>query len=435
MLQRILLALLQVWSIVSLSTGLRAGANTHRIWPRGVLNGGLEALVSKYDPVPRFGCIGSIASVPVPQSADSVADITLEWPMPSRMEVLQSLYGRASTGSQGISLPQLFQWTLEHSFLNRRRARALLPPDPVADCLMDLFNISLSLSPVGFERFVGVYERLMRLVRSEYAAGTFPLLDPAGHVEWRNCSLRDWYPPEHAIVYNVSGAMEARRFDLTRPLAGEVTYSDEQLRRTAPDDTALAGAVYMPANPSNPGFDSVTFVRDHGGGAGNSGPLVAVLSEQKLSTSKSRLYINVYRDVVRKAALAQETVRLRWTERGRRSAWNVSNTVLVGHYLRLLNPRLYRAAPGGPEGGQASALTAYLRRFVVPANTVMLDERGLRYLLGPALFELLQIGRNKSRLDKKRGTVNTRAQGSNTNRQMAQYLTRMLQYQHALANR
>lgn len=391
----------------------------------------------------------------VPSNAEKIRfvegdELSKDWPMPSRIQVLQSVYGRLTPSSadcaRSISLPQLFQWTLKHSFLNKRRS--LAPPDPIADCLMDLFNISLSLSPVGFERFVGVYERLQRLVRREYVDGRFELLDPAGHADWRNCTLNDWYPPQHAIVHNVSRAMLRRRFDLTQPLEREVTYADE-LFRHPPNELSRDPTrdLYLPANPSNPGFDSLTFVRDRCAGPTS---LVAVLSEQKLSTSKSKLYINLYRDVVKKKALALDTVTRRWAQsvnahgtvlglaRGRHSHWDEDNTVLVGHYLRRLNPKLYRPvpnAPRDPSGRAQAALAQYLRRFVVPSNTVMLDEDGLRFLLGPALFELLQVGRDKSRLDKKWGTVRATGRGPNTNRRMAQYLTRMLQYKYALSNR
>ena len=223
----------------------------------------------------------------------------------------------------------------------------------------------------------------------------------------------DIYPSEYTIIYNVSKELQLKRFNYTELLLDDRVFrnSDTHFRRSI--DRVNTSLVYYPHNPNQPGFDSCWYIRSSQSTmnvcAGNSNsksreeiPLL-VLNEQKISSRKSRLFINIYKDIIRKRALSLGAVQ--------NTQWS-NNTLFIGHYMRALNPVLTTSSGsysnnnsslGGKVSGNKRSLIKlkrYQHRFEIPMNTIVMDEYGLNKYMCECVVDLLQLVRHgKSKYD------------------------------------
>lgn len=360
------------------------------------------------------------------------------------------------------NLEELFEWILNNCKYCKKTKliRGDMEADSniadIADCLLELFQLAFQLTPSRFEVFINIYEKLLRLVRTEVMtlryqcipsysrsnSSLIQLVDSRSKVtaksnleeypvfqsliDWTNSSILDWFPSEYSTIYNITEKMKSYRFDLTKPLRKENTTQIYKNNDIFEEITSILSQnkeggkplemelllqkvcqhIYIPENINNPGFDSCLFIKPKAtfnshSNANNrnienaTSPVIAVLGEQKISTKKSKLYINIYKDIVKKHNLAMKQVnkaipfqkQSHLVSNDSMTPWNMENTLLVGHYLRRIHPKLRNK----------QALEQYLKRYVIKANTIIIDEEKLEGLMGSTLFELLTIARGRSR--------------------------------------
>ena len=62
---------------------------------------------------------------------------------------------------------------------------------------------------IAYEHFIGIYEKLQRLVRKAYMMYLYDTDINPKKVNWYSCSIEEIYPKEHALIWNISEVSES----------------------------------------------------------------------------------------------------------------------------------------------------------------------------------------------------------------------------------